>query len=155
MLGLIAALFSAISIIQIRHLAKTENPGAIVFYFSLVTTIIGLSTLGFGWKVPSAWQLLLLVGAGLSGGMAQLLVTLSLRHAQASLLAPFEYTTMIWALLVGYFFMGQLPALTTVLGALMVVAAGLFTIWRERQLRMRKDRAEQRVKVPAEDVQLA
>ncbi|AYD03762.1 DMT family transporter [Neorhizobium sp. NCHU2750] len=153
-LGLTAAFFSAFSIIQIRHLAKTENPGAIVLYFSLVTTVIGLSTIGFGWKMPDAWQLLLLVGAGLAGGMAQLLVTLSLRHAQASLLAPFEYTTMIWALLVGYFFMGQLPALTTITGAVLVILAGLFTIWRERQIKLQARRDDLLI-VATEDARAA
>lgn len=136
--GLAAAMCSAFSTIQIRHLTLTEKPGAIVFYFSLVTTLIGLSTVIFGWKMPSLWQMTLLVGAGLSGGMAQLLVTLGLRHAQASLLAPFEYTTMIWAVLIGYVFMDQMPPLATLAGATMVAAAGLFTIWRERQLQKRK-----------------
>ncbi len=87
--------------------------------------------------MPNIWQLTLHVGAGLSGGMAQLLITLSLRHAQASLLAPFVYTTMIWALLIGYIFMGQIPATTTVIGAMMVAVAGLFTIWREKRLQKR------------------
>lgn len=136
--GIVAALFAAISTIQIRHMAKTENPGAIVFYFSLITTLISLSTIGLGWKMPDGWQLMLLIGAGLSGGLAQMLVTSSLRHAQASLLAPFDYTTMIWALVVGYLIMGEVPLGTTVLGAVMVVSAGLFTIWRERQLARRR-----------------
>jgi drug/metabolite transporter (DMT)-like permease len=135
LLGLAGAFCAAISIIQIRHLGKTESPGAIVLYFSLITTLIGLSTIGFGWKIPTLWQLMLLLGTGLSGGLAQLLITLSLRHAAASLLAPFEYSTMIWALLVGYVFMGQIPVLTTVAGAALVIAAGLFTIWRENRLK--------------------
>lgn len=147
-LGLAGAVCAAISIIQIRHLAKTENAGAIVLYFSLITTLIGLSTIGFGWEVPTWWQLTLLVGTGLAGGLAQLLITLSLRHAAASLLAPFEYTTMIWALLVGYVFMGQLPVMTTVAGAALVIAAGLFTIWRENMLR-KKEAVSPTVVVPA------
>lgn len=140
--GLTAAFFTAISTIQIRHLARTENPGAIVFYFSLVTTLIGLSTIGLGWAVPDRHQLFLLVGAGIAGGMAQLLITTSLRHAQASFLAPFDYTTMIWALAMGYFFMGQVPAANTLVGATMVIAAGLFTLFRENQLRRRSLQAQ-------------
>ncbi|MOA08721.1 hypothetical protein D3C78_1285120 [compost metagenome] len=65
-------------------------------------------------------------------------MTLSLRYAEASLLAPFDYTTMIWALLIGYTFMDQVPALTTILGASLVVAAGLFTLWRERRLHKKR-----------------
>lgn len=133
--GLTAAVFSAISMIQIRHLAETENAGAIVFYFTLLTMAVGLASILFGWDVPNRWQMLLLAGAGIFGGAAQIFVTLSLRHAEASLLAPFDYTTMIWALMIGYLFMDQIPALTTLGGAALVIASGLFTLWRERRLR--------------------
>jgi drug/metabolite transporter (DMT)-like permease len=136
--GLAAAFFSAISMIQIRHLTQTENTGAIIFYFTLLTTVIGFASIGMGWKMPTAWQWTLLIGTGLIGGTAQILVTLSLHYAEASLLAPFDYTTMIWALLIGYAFMDQVPALTTILGASIVVAAGLFTLWRERRLHKKR-----------------
>ena len=135
--GIAAAVCSAVSMIQIRHLAQTENAGAIVFYFTVLTTILGLLSIVFGWDMPQGWQWVLLIGSGLFGGVAQLCITLSLRYAEASLLAPFDYTTMIWALLIGYIFMDQIPALTTVGGASVVVAAGLFTLWRERRLRRR------------------
>ncbi|NTB22428.1 DMT family transporter, partial [Agrobacterium tumefaciens] len=91
--GLAAAFFSAISMIQIRHLTQTENTGAIIFYFTLLTTVIGFASIGMGWKMPTAWQWTLLIGTGLIGGTVQILVTLSLRYAEASLLAPFDYTT--------------------------------------------------------------
>lgn len=132
--GLLAAFFSAISMIQIRHLTQTENTGAIIFYFTMLTTIIGAASIVLGWKMPSAWQLMLLIGTGVIGGIAQIFVTLSLRHAEASLLAPFDYSSMLWALIIGYIFLGQLPVPATVLGASIVVAAGLFTLWRERRL---------------------
>ncbi|TCQ08835.1 drug/metabolite transporter (DMT)-like permease [Rhizobium sp. PP-F2F-G36] len=133
--GLVAAFFSAVSSVQIRHLAKTEQPGAIVLYFSLVTTVIGLATAVFGWTMPSVTQLCLLLAAGISGGMAQILITLSLRHAQASLLAPFEYSTLIWSVVIGYLAFGQLPVITTITGGVIVAAAGLFAVWRESRLK--------------------
>ena len=71
-------------------------------------------------------------------GIAQILVTLSLRYAEASLLAPFDYTTMIWALLIGYSLMDQVPAVSTLVGAAIVVAAGLFTLWREQRIRKKR-----------------
>ncbi|OHV80522.1 DMT family transporter [Rhizobium sp. LCM 4573] len=140
--GLSAAFFSAVSMIQIRHLTQTENTGAIIFYFTMFTTVIGLASIGLGWEMPTAWQWTLLIGAGLVGGIAQILVTLSLRYAEASLLAPFDYTSMIWALLIGYALMDQVPAASTLIGAAIVVAAGLFTLWREQRIR-RKRIAEQ------------
>ncbi len=133
--ALIAALCSATSNVQIRFLNGIEKPGAIVFYFSVMTTLIGLATALFGWSKPSALQLLLLVGCGLFGGLAQILVTLSLRYADASLLAPFDYTTLVWSMLIGYLFLNSLPGSTTLLGASIVALAGIFTVWRENRQR--------------------
>jgi drug/metabolite transporter (DMT)-like permease len=133
--ALIAALCSATSNVQIRFLNGIEKPGAIVFYFSVMTTLIGLATALFGWTKPSAIQLLLLVGCGLFGGLAQILVTLSLRYADASLLAPFDYTTLVWSMLIGYLFLNSLPGSTTLLGASIVALAGIFAVWRENRQR--------------------
>lgn len=140
--GLIASLFSALSSVQIRQLARTERPGAIVLYFSLMTTVIGPATAMFGWVTPTLPQLCLLVAAGLTGGIAQILMTLSLRHAQASLLAPFEYSTMLWSVLLGYILLGQLPVPTTIAGAVIVAAAGFFAVWREQRLKRSLQLAE-------------
>lgn len=133
--ALLAALCSATSNVQIRFLNGIEKPGAIVFYFSLMTTVIGLATALFGWSKPSAIQLLLLVGCGLFGGLAQILVTLSLRYADASLLAPFDYTTLVWSMLIGYLFLNSLPGSSTLLGASIVALAGIFAVWRENRQR--------------------
>ncbi len=133
--ALLAALCTATSLVQIRFLNGIEHPGAIVFYFSLMTTAIGLATWLFGWRVPTATQWALLIGCGLFGGLAQILVTLSLRYADASLLAPFDYTTLLWSMLIGYCLLGAVPGITTVMGAAIVAAAGLFTVWCDRRQR--------------------
>jgi len=77
-------------------------------------------------------QLALLVESGLLGGITQILMTLSLRYAEASLLAPFDYTTLIWSVAVGYLLLGNLPTSTTVMGAILVVAGGLYSVLYER-----------------------
>ncbi|ATY92908.1 putative membrane protein [Pectobacterium atrosepticum SCRI1043] len=133
--ALLAAACAATSNIQIRFLNGVESPGAIVFYFSLMTTLIGLFTLVFGWKMPHGWQWLLLIGCGLFGGIAQILVTLSLRYADASLLAPFDYTTLVWSMVIGYLFLDNLPEYATLMGASVVALAGIFTIWCNRRQR--------------------
>jgi drug/metabolite transporter (DMT)-like permease len=92
--------------------------------------------------MPTLSQLCLLVAAGISGGVAQILMTLSLRHAQASLLAPFEYSTMLWSVLLGYILLNQLPVATTIAGAIIVAAAGLFAVWREHRLKRSAQLAE-------------
>ncbi len=133
--ALIAALCTATSNVQIRFLNGIEKPGAIVFYFSLMTALIGLATVFFGWIKPTGLQWLLLVGCGLFGGLAQILVTLSLRYADASLLAPFDYTTLVWSMLIGYLFLNSLPGTTTLFGASIVALAGIFAVWRENRQR--------------------
>jgi drug/metabolite transporter (DMT)-like permease len=132
--ALAAAFCAAGATIQVRRLTATERTGAIVLYFSLLTTLLGLATIVLGWRAPGALDLGLLVLTGILGGVGQILLTKSYRHADASLLAPFEYTTMIWALLIGWFVFGQLPAPAVVAGATIVVAAGLLVIWRESRL---------------------
>jgi drug/metabolite transporter (DMT)-like permease len=92
-----------------------------------MTTLIGLATSLFGWVRPTPSQLLLLVGCGFFGGMAQILVTLSLRFTDASLLAPFDYTTLVWSMVIGYLFLNSLPGSSTLIGAGIVALAGIFT----------------------------
>ena len=71
---------------------------------------------------------------GIIGGMSHLFLTECYRHAPASVVAPFDYTAMIWAFLLGYFVFGELPSIYVYVGSAIVVACGLFVLWRERQI---------------------
>jgi drug/metabolite transporter (DMT)-like permease len=133
-----AALFNAGSVIQTRRLTGTETTPSIVFYFSLVCAIAGLATLPFGWIWPSPMQLAVLIGTGILGGLGHILLTESYRHAPQSVVAPFNYTSMIWALALGYFVFGEIPAPLVFVGAAIVAGAGLFVILRERRLGIRE-----------------
>jgi drug/metabolite transporter (DMT)-like permease len=133
--GLAGAVFSAGSIIQTRHLTKSETTSSIVFYFSLICTFAGLLTWPFGWNTPTWSELAALIGIGLCGGLAHIVLTESYRWAPASLVAPFDYTSMLWALVLGYLAFGELPTALGFLGAAIIAGAGLFVIWRERQIR--------------------
>lgn len=132
--GLLGASCAAAATIQVRRLTATERTGAIVLYFSLLTTFFGLVTLAFGWTMPGSADLAVLIGLGIMGGIGQILQTQSYRYADASLVAPFDYTTMIWALLLGWVLFGQLPGPAVLVGGAIVAAAGLFVIWREHHL---------------------
>ncbi|RRN75498.1 DMT family transporter [Agrobacterium deltaense] len=147
-LALTGALCAAFSSIAVRHLNSIEKPSRIVLIYTLTGVVAGLATLGFGWKMPDFHQFLLLAGGGLAGGIGQIAMTLSLRHAQASLLAPFDYTTMIWAIALGYLFMAEVPTGATIIGALTVIAAGLFAMWRENRLAKRAVREPTASTVP-------
>ncbi|MGY6633729.1 MAG: DMT family transporter [Alkalilacustris sp.] len=121
-LAVLSALFTATAMIQIRRLTATESPGAIAFWFAAVASLGGLATLGWGWVRPDPATLGLLVLAGLLGGCAHIAMTVSFKLAEASALAPFEYVTLIWAVLadlwlfgtpVGPAFLLALPLLLT------------------------------------------
>jgi drug/metabolite transporter (DMT)-like permease len=126
--------------IQTRRLTESETTSSIVFYFSLVCALAGLATWPFGWLVPTRMELVALVAVGLFGGLAHILLTESFRFASASVVAPFDYTTMLWALLLGYVVFGELPTLSIYIGGGIVAAAGLFVLWRERQLGLERVR---------------
>jgi drug/metabolite transporter (DMT)-like permease len=138
--GVVFALFAAFcaagATIQVRRLTQTEKTGAIVLYFSLLTTILGFATIVLGWRWPGLADFGLLVLTGILGGVGQILLTQSYRYGDASLLAPFEYTTMIWALLTGWFIFGQLPQTAVITGGLILSMAGVFVVWRERRLEL-------------------
>ncbi|MFC3057643.1 DMT family transporter [Paenirhodobacter populi] len=134
MLALIGAGFSALAAVQIRRMVNFERPTAIAFWFACTASALSLFTLPFGWVMPTPEQAVLLIGAGLLGGAAQILMTTGYRYADASLLAPIDYASILFALVIGYYIFGEVPAATTLLGAAVVIAAGVLIIFRERQL---------------------
>jgi drug/metabolite transporter (DMT)-like permease len=122
------------TMIQTRRLAQSEATSSIVFYFSFICALVGLATWPFGWLMPTTAELATLIAIGLLGGTAHIVLTESYRHASASVVAPFDYTSMIWALMLGYLVFGEVPTVMVFVGAAIITAAGLFVIWRERQL---------------------
>ena len=138
LVALMAAVFSALAQVFARKLVATETTGSIVFYFSLMSSSLALLTLPFGWKVPSYHEALLLVTAGLLGGVGQILLTESYRFAEVAVIAPFEYCSIILALLVGYFVFGEFPTGIMLAGVALIVAAGIIIIERERRLGIRR-----------------
>ena len=139
-LALSAAFTNAGAVIQIRRLTDTETTPAIMFYFSLFCAVGGLLTLPFGWETPAAPQLVALVALGICGGLAHILLTESYRYAPASLIAAFDYTSMLWAFVLGYAVFGEVPTVAVFIGSVIVTGAGLFVIWRERQLGLQRAR---------------
>jgi drug/metabolite transporter (DMT)-like permease len=137
-LALISAVCNAGTVIQTRRLTQSETTSSIVFYFSLVCAIAGALTLPFAWHSPTGSELVALISLGVLGGIAHIFLTESYRHASASVVAPFDYSAMLWALLLGYWMFGELPSALVYVGAAIVAGAGLFVIWRERQLDLKR-----------------
>lgn len=139
--ALAGAAISAVAMLLVRRLVHTERTSTIVLWFSLTASLAALATIPFGWASLSWPQAALLVGAGICGGVGQVLMTESYRHAEASTVAPFEYTSLILGIVVGYLAFGDVPTPYTIVGGLIVVGAGLFIIWRESQLGLERGKA--------------
>jgi drug/metabolite transporter (DMT)-like permease len=133
------SLTNAGTVIQTRRLAQSESTSSIVFYFSLSCALAGLATWPFGWVTPTPTEIAALISVGVLGGTGHIFLTESYRYAAASVVAPFDYTSMIWALLLGYAMFGEAPTSAIVFGSAIIAAAGLFVIWRERQLTQRRN----------------
>lgn len=132
--AIVGAFFSGLAATQVRTLTRFESAGTIVIYFSLLTSAAALVTLPFGWIVPTPWDATLLVFAGIFGGVGQVLQTLSYRYGEVSVVAPFEYTSMIWILAVSFVIFGTWPTWVVLLGTAIIISADLFVIYREHRL---------------------
>lgn len=145
-LGVAAALggaaMSAVALLLVRRLVQTEKSATIVLWFSLIASAAGLCTIPLGWAALSWEQAALLVTAGISGGVAQILMTEAYRYAEASTVAPFEYTSMLLGIVAGYFLFADLPTIHTLVGGAIVIGAGLFILWREHRPGLERSRAK-------------
>ncbi|MGH1423131.1 MAG: DMT family transporter [Pseudooceanicola sp.] len=147
MMGVVLVLFGAVcgalSQIHIRNMVQVEQTSAIVFYFSLTSSCLALLSIPFGWVMPQGWDWVVLISCGLVGGLGQIMLTSSYKFADASLLAPFDYASMLFAVLLGYFLFEEVPTLQTLVGAAVVIAAGVAIILRERHLGLQRGKAPQ------------
>ncbi|ASP23653.1 riboflavin transporter (plasmid) [Antarctobacter heliothermus] len=137
--GFLAAFGAAVVQLLIRIMARTENIAAIVFWFSVTSMMAGLLTLPWGWVWPDRGQAILLISAGLLGGMAQMLMTTAYRLAKASTVSPFDYWAVVVALILGAVVFGERPALATLIGALIVICAGITVLLHETGRWRRKE----------------
>jgi drug/metabolite transporter (DMT)-like permease len=144
---LASATLGACAMVLVRKLVQTERTPTIVLYFSISASVFSLATLPFGWSPVGGEALLLLALAGICGGVAQLFLTASYRHADVSTIAPFEYTSIVLGILVGYFLFGDVPTAPMLTGTAIVIAAGIFVILREHRLGLRR-RAARRHMTP-------
>ena len=110
--------------------------------FTVISALMSFISLPFGWIVPDTKQLVVLVLAGIVGGVGQIFLTSCYRFADVSTIAPFEYVSLVISLAIGWFVFSDVPTVQMLLGAMIVVSAGLFIIWREHQLGLERKRAK-------------
>lgn len=132
LLPLAAAFFTALVNIFLRQLGRTEDAMTTVFYFLLFGILVTGLYMPFGGQWPQADAVWVLLGAGITGGLSLMIKTEAFRMAEASLLSPFTYTSIVWATLFGWLFWGDLPTLWVITGAAIIIASNLVVAWRER-----------------------
>ena len=131
---IIFCIFFACVALSIRSLSSTEPNYRIALYFSLLSMIVGLLTLPFGWVMPNKFELFLLIFTGLVGSVAYILLTVSLRYAEASLVTPTKYLNLVFAILLGYFIWSEIPRLLTLVGAGLIIISSVIIFMRESEL---------------------
>jgi drug/metabolite transporter (DMT)-like permease len=132
--AIVALLSYAFAVVSLRLLARTDSTESMVLGFTLLL-LIGAGLLAIpGWR-PIEWgrDLLLILGVGVTGSIAQNLITVAFRSAPVAVVAPFEYTAMLWGVLLDITIWNVYPSALTLLGASVVIGAGLYLIQRERR----------------------
>lgn len=136
LLPLLTALIYAGYQIATRVASRSDSAMTSMFYSGLGGMLVTSVLVPFVWTGPSAFEWLVLVWMGMLGGGGHFLLTKALTVAPASLLAPFHYSTLLWATLLGYAVFGELPGLNTLIGATIIILSGLYIIFREHRRRM-------------------
>ncbi len=154
-MALAGAFLVSIAMVQTRRLTRTEDTGAITFYFQSSTTIASGAVLAAAAFWPSAWPLgslmasqawttpalmdwAPLIAIGLLGGIGQIFMTQGYRYADASILAVFDYSSLLFAIVIGYLAFSDTPSGQTLFGAAIVICAGLAVVWQESRGRKRE-----------------
>ena len=133
LIALGAAVFSALAMVALRGMSGSggEHPLSITFYFSLTTVVCSALTAVAGWPMPTPEQWLFILLAAVFGVFGQLLMTMSYRYAEASTIAPLDYTNLLLATALGFYFFDEVPHWSMWVGAPLVIGAGLIILWRE------------------------
>jgi drug/metabolite transporter (DMT)-like permease len=131
-IGLVAALGTAGVVITLRQMRHTEQVAAIVFWFFVASALVGALALPFVGQVHDMRTTFLLAGAGIAGGLMQITLTASLQKAPVAVLSPFDYLQIVGALALGWMLLSEVPTISTLAGAALIVASGLYIAWRER-----------------------
>jgi len=134
-LALAAALGSAFEITLTRRMSATESSHSILFWSSLIMIIAFGSAVPFAWTTPAAADWPAIAILALSGSCAQFGLVQAFRYGEVSLLAPLEYSGLIWATLFGYLFWGDLPTLTVLGGVAIIVASSAYVAHREARVK--------------------
>lgn len=135
LMAVVATLMWAITILLIRSLGSTDSPYAVTFYFMVVGAVMAGVAQPWFWKTPPLAEAWMFIGLGVAGAGGQILMSYALKLAEASVVSPFSYTAILWAMAFDALLWGVLPTWTTLTGAAIITAAGLYIFRREAAVR--------------------
>ncbi len=144
LIGLVLAVLAALGVgfvtITIRQIGRTEGTQTTVLWFSLLSMPVLALLMPFYASFHDAATWAIVVALGLFGGFGQLFLTASLRYAPVPVVVPFDYSQLLWAVLLGWWIFDNHPPSTTWAGAAVIIASGLYTVYREHRLGRDKPR---------------
>lgn len=135
--GVAGAVFFGFSMVGVRALGRTEAATTTVFYFTILSSLFITPFAIESWKTPDTSGFLILSASGIFAGIAQYFMTKAFQYAPATVISPFGYFAIFWAIVFGFLFWGEVPRASTFLGAGMVITAGLYTFLRETKTRIK------------------
>jgi drug/metabolite transporter (DMT)-like permease len=135
LLPLTAALLYAIFQIITRIISHRSDPLNMLFYTAVTGAVVMTAIVPFSWQTPSYDQWLMLVAIGLLGGLGHYALIRAYERSETSLVAPFAYTEIIWATLLGFMVFGDFPDIYTFLGTVIIITSGVYILQRERKMR--------------------
>ncbi len=122
---LLSAVFGALSILQIKRLRSTDDSKTTVLFFTIVGTVVAGCTLVINWKTPAVEALAIMAILGAFATAGQLLMTMAFRRADVARLAPYNYTSVVWAAMFGYVFWGETMQALSLLGIALIVGSAI------------------------------
>jgi drug/metabolite transporter (DMT)-like permease len=132
LVALISSVLFATHLVTARWLARTETDAALMFWQNLGTLIVSGALTPFVWVPVGAAEFGIIAAMGALLLIGQYCTVRAFRTAPVGVVAPFQYVELIWATLIGYVFWSEMPALNVWIGAAIVIASGLYLVWRER-----------------------
>tara|TARA_Y100000996_G_scaffold410200_1_gene392153 strand:- start:255 stop:1127 length:873 start_codon:yes stop_codon:yes gene_type:complete len=135
LLPLIASLFLSIAVIILKKILLTNNNILSVWLFTVLCTIISFFFYNENWVIPNDLDLIFMVSSGIFGFVAQICLTKSFQLADASLLAPLDFSSVIWSFFLGYIFFGELITNNVLFGGIIIIGSVAYIFYRERVLK--------------------
>jgi drug/metabolite transporter (DMT)-like permease len=136
--ALVAALAYACNAILLRVLTRTDTTASVALWSLAVMTVVAVALALPAWVTVGRTDIWFIIALGVVGAVAQMCMIEAFRAAPASVIAPFEYSALFWGICIDWVVWQALPTLRVLAGGGIVIGCGLYIIWRERQLTMRR-----------------